>query len=59
VTQALPDDEVIWVAFWLDNGEGDYGKIDNVHVTGTPIPEPGVVLLWLASLAWLGARRSS
>ncbi len=57
VNVALPEDEVIWVAFWLDNGEGDYGKLDNVHVTGTLIPEPTTALLLLAGLTGLGVRR--
>lgn len=30
----------VWVAFWLDNGEGDFLKIDNIHVHGTQVPEP-------------------
>lgn len=35
----------IWVAFWLDNGESDIGKIDNVLVSATavtaaPFPAP-------------------
>lgn len=43
----LPVNEpYVWVAFWLDNGEGDHGKIDNVLVEGTPnIPEPSSVIL--------------
>jgi hypothetical protein len=56
VVESLPDDEVIWVAFWLDNGEGDYGKIDNVHVQGTLIPEPGTALLLLFGIAGVGIR---
>jgi hypothetical protein len=35
----------IWIAFWLDNGEGDFAKIDNVHVQGQLIPEPSSWLL--------------
>ncbi len=41
---SLPEDAgPIWVAFGLDNGEGDYGKLDNVRVegkAGSPVPEP-------------------
>jgi hypothetical protein len=46
----------LYVAFWLDNGEGDNGKVDNVHIQGTLVPEPAALLL-LAPLAWLAARR--
>lgn len=47
----------IWVAFWLDNGEGDIGKIDNVVVTATavvpgPVPLPAAV--WLLGSAMVG-----
>jgi hypothetical protein len=46
-TFALPLNEPsVWVAFWMDNGEGDYAKIDNVHVQGTEVvPEPASMLL--------------
>jgi hypothetical protein len=50
----------LWVVFWLDNGEGDYGKFDNVEVTAvpTPVPEPGVALLAaLAAAAAVTLRR--
>ena len=32
----------LWVVFWLDNGEGDFGKVDNVNVTA--VPEPSIAL---------------
>ena len=36
----------LWVAFWLNDGEGDYGKIDNVLVMGTQsVPEPSSLLI--------------
>ncbi len=54
VSVALPDNVVVWVAFWLDNGEGDHGKLDNVHVQGTPIPEPSTGLLLTLGLGALG-----
>jgi hypothetical protein len=48
----------VWVAFWLDNGEGDYGKLDTVQVSATTlIPEPGTALLVLGGLVGFGARR--
>jgi hypothetical protein len=52
--------ESIWVAFWLDDGEGDFGKIDNIHVEGTVVPEPSSVLiagLGAALCACLAVRR--
>jgi len=33
----------LWVVFWLDNGEGDFGKVDNVNLTA--VPEPSALLL--------------
>jgi hypothetical protein len=53
----LPEDAgIVWVALWLDNGEGDFGKVDNVHVSA--IPEPSTLLLTLGGLAALaGAAR--
>lgn len=55
---ALPDGEdSIWVAFWMDNGEGDFGKIDNVHVTATLVPEPVSSTLFIIGAAVLAARR--
>jgi len=55
-TYALPDNQAsIWVVFWLDNGEGDYGKIDNVVVTA--VPEPSALLLLSAAGALLALRR--
>ena len=55
----LPEDAgTVWVALWLDDGEGDFGKVDNVQVTATakPIPEPSTALLTLAGLALLAVR---
>jgi hypothetical protein len=37
----------IWVAFWLDNGNGDFGKIDNIRVAATAVPEPVSSVLFL------------
>jgi hypothetical protein len=55
---ALPDDVgTVWVAFWIDDGEGDYGKVDNVHVSATLIPEPATALLLGLALAALSAGR--
>lgn len=35
----------IWIAFWLDNGNNQYSKIDNIVVEATLIPEPSTALL--------------
>jgi hypothetical protein len=54
---ALPSNAgPIYVAFWMNNGEGDYGKLDNVLITGTlSIPEPGsTALAALAGALWFG-----
>ncbi|MGD9723019.1 MAG: PEP-CTERM sorting domain-containing protein [Pirellulales bacterium] len=45
----------VWVAFWLDNGEGDYGKIDSIVVQGThPIPEPSSFVIAGMGIALCG-----
>lgn len=49
---AADNQSEVWIAFWLDNGEGDYGKIDNVMVTATPVPVPTAV--WLFGSGLLG-----
>ncbi|MFN0039726.1 MAG: hypothetical protein ACKVP2_09465 [Burkholderiales bacterium] len=58
----LPSNQAeVWVAFWLDNGEGDIGKIDNVFVNAAPIasvPLPGAIWLLGSALAfWVPAAR--
>lgn len=52
LSAAADNQSQVWIAFWLDNGEGDYGKIDNVSVTATVVPVPAA--LWLFSSGLLG-----
>jgi hypothetical protein len=49
----------IYVAFWLNDGHGDYGKFDNILITATPInvPEPTILALGLFGVAALAARK--
>jgi hypothetical protein len=42
----------VWIAFWLDNGEGDYAKFDNVLVTA--VPEADTYAMLLAGLGLVG-----
>jgi hypothetical protein len=44
---ALPvGQQTVWIALWLNGNECDYGKFDNVCVTGNiPVPEPASVLM--------------
>ncbi|MEX0679689.1 MAG: PEP-CTERM sorting domain-containing protein [Pirellulales bacterium] len=45
-TEPLPAGQSsVWVAFWMDNGEGDFIKIDNIHVQGELVPEPTTFVL--------------
>lgn len=56
---ALPANQnQLWVAFWLDDGAGDIGKIDNIRVFGQSvlaIPEPSTAWFLLSGLIVLGA----
>ncbi|HEU4430491.1 MAG TPA: PEP-CTERM sorting domain-containing protein [Myxococcota bacterium] len=45
----------LYVALWMDDGEGDFGKLDNVVVTA--LPEPTTGLLLALGLAGVAARR--
>lgn len=48
----------VWIAFWLDGGEEDFGKIDNIMVTAQPVPVPAAVWLFASAFAGLlGLRR--
>ena len=52
------DASQVWLAFWLDGGEHDFAKIDNIRVTGTVIPlPPAMWLMGSGLLALVGLRR--
>jgi hypothetical protein len=55
---SLPGNDIVYVLFWSDdNNNLDFGKFDNVVVTGEVIPEPGsLVLIGLGLLAASFAR---
>ncbi|NNF60526.1 MAG: VPLPA-CTERM sorting domain-containing protein [Gammaproteobacteria bacterium] len=56
---AAAGESEVWLAFWLDGGEGDFAKIDNIRVTGETavIPVPAAVWLMASGLLGLGALR--
>ena len=47
----------VWLAFWLDNGEGDFAKIDNIIVTGLVVPLPAPLVLLISGLAGIALLR--
>jgi hypothetical protein len=49
---AVENQSEVWFTFWLDNGEGDFAKVDNINVTATVIPVPPAV--WLFGTGLLG-----
>jgi hypothetical protein len=56
----LPSDIEVWVAFWMDDGEGDRGLIDNLSVLATPVtpaPEPSLMGLLALGLGVLCAHK--
>ncbi len=61
----LADNEAdVWVAFWLDNGENDFSKFDNVVVTADAavVPVPAAVWLFgsgLLSLVGIARRKTT
>jgi len=56
VSYGLPSNTTnLLIAFWLDNGENDFGKFDNVRVTA--VPEPRTALMVGLGLALFSAGR--
>lgn len=49
---AVENQSEVWFAFWLDNGESDYAKVDNITVSATVVPIPSAV--WLFGSGLLG-----
>ena len=47
------ENDEVWIAFWLDNGEHDFAKFDNISVTATVIPVPAAVWLFASGLLGL------
>ena len=56
LSSAVDNQSSVWIAFWMDDGEGDFGKIDNVLITA--IPEPSTALLVGLGLLGLARRRA-
>ncbi len=44
----------VWVAFWLNDGEGDVGKVDDVVVMANQVVIPVPAALWLFGSGLLG-----
>ena len=43
---SLPGNEsILWIGFWLDNGNLDMGRVDNINVNASLIPEPTTLSL--------------
>lgn len=54
---AVANQSEVWFAFWLDNGEGDYAKIDNVLVTAVPEADTWAMMVAGLGLIVFGVRR--
>lgn len=52
------ENDEVWIAFWLDNGEDDFAKFDNIVVSGTAVvPIPAAFWLFGSGLGLLAAVR--
>jgi hypothetical protein len=48
------DASEVWVAFWMNDGEGDVGKIDDIVIMGDAVVVPIPPALWLFGTGLLG-----
>jgi hypothetical protein len=46
---SLPGGGILYLAFWMDNGDMDFAKFDNILVMADPIPEPSSLALLVAA----------
>ena len=54
------ENSVVYIAFWMDNGNHDFVKIDDVLVMADYIPEPSsgiLAMIALAAAGWFRRRR--
>ena len=54
---AIENNQEVWFAFWLDNGENDFAQIDNVVVTAVPEADTWAMMIAGLGLVGLSARR--
>lgn len=54
---SLPGGDVLYLAFWMDDGNGDFAKFDNIVVMADPIPEPSSLALLMTAGCLLARRR--
>lgn len=55
-----PNEPSIWVGFWMEGDNNDYGRLDNIDVNGNVIPEPATLsFLGLGLLGMLGFKRKN
>ena len=48
--EEVENEEHVWFAWWLDNGEGDYAKLDNIIISGLIVPVPAALPLLISGL---------
>jgi len=53
---SLPGNKIVYLAVWLDNGDHDFAKLDNILVMADPIPEPSGLALLVVGVCLFGGR---